>query len=97
MPKYLEKYKSTTVVLDCTEIGVDKCKCLKCRILTYSHYKHRHTIKYLIGIAPSDLISFVSSGYGGRTSGNAIVNRENLVDKLDPNDGVTVDKGVLIE
>ncbi|XP_044260859.1 uncharacterized protein LOC123008880 [Tribolium madens] len=97
LPKCFEKYSNTRAVIDCTEIKVDRCKCLKCRILTYSHYKSTHTLKYLIAITPSGLISFVSSGYGGRTSDKAIFNKEKLIDKFDPHDGIMVDKGVLIE
>lgn len=97
MPKCFENYKNCRVVLDCTEIKIQKLKCLKCRIMSYSHYKGTHTIKFLIGITPSGLISFVSRGYGGRTTDKAIVNNENLIDKMDRDDAVMVDKGILIE
>lgn len=65
--------------------------------MSYSHYKGTHTIKYLIGITPSGLISYVSSGYGGRATDKAIFNYENLIDKVDINDSIMVDKGFLIE
>lgn len=97
MPKCFKNFKSTRVVLDCTEIKIQKLNCLKCRVMSYSHYKGTHTIKYLIGITPSGLISYVSSGYGGRATDKAIFNYENLIDKVDINDSIMVDKGFLIE
>lgn len=97
MPHCFHKFKNTRVVLDCTEIKIQKLKCLKCRVASYSHYKGMHTLKYLIGITPSGLISFVSAGFGGRATDKAIFNYENLIDKLEMNDAVMVDKGILIE
>lgn len=96
MPKCFSKFKETRVVLDCTEIKVQKMKCLNCRIKSYSHYKRCHTMKFLIGITPSGLISFVSRGYGGRATDKSIFLRENVLEKLDPHDAVMVDKGILI-
>ncbi|KAJ8976841.1 hypothetical protein NQ317_012965 [Molorchus minor] len=97
MPLCFENFKMTRVVLDATEIKVQKLNCLRCRILSYSHYKCSHTMKFLIGITPSGLISYVSKGYGGRASDKAIFNKENIIDKLDPYDAIMVDKGILIE
>lgn len=97
MPKCFDKYKNTRVILDCTEIKVQKCKCLKCRIRTYSHYKGSHTLKILIGITPAGTISFVSNAYGGRATDKAIFLKENVISKCDPHDAIMVDKGFMIE
>lgn len=86
------------VVLDCTEIPIALPKCLHCRVMTYSHYKETHTAKYMIGIAPGGLITYVSKGNGGRTSDKQIFEENDLVDKLEPfEDHVMVDKGFLID
>lgn len=37
------------------------------------------------------------TGYGGRASDKAIFNNENLIKRLDVNDSIVTDKGVLIE
>lgn len=42
LPTCFKKYRSTRIVLDCTEIYIEKSKCLNCRIRTYSNYKGRH-------------------------------------------------------
>lgn len=65
MPQCFENFPKTRVVLDCTEIAVESFSCLDCRTSTYSHYKGGHTVKYLIGVTPSGMISFLSSGFGG--------------------------------
>lgn len=97
LPVCFNKYKTTRVVLDCTEVIVQKCKCVTCRIKSYSHYKWNHTIKWLIGITPSGLISYISPGYGGRASDKAIFNKEKFISKCDPFDAIMVDKGFMID
>ena len=44
MPKCFKKYTTVRVVLDCTEVPVEKSKCLNCRMLCYSNYKSTHTV-----------------------------------------------------
>uniref|UniRef100_T1JMC0 Transposase Helix-turn-helix domain-containing protein n=1 Tax=Strigamia maritima TaxID=126957 RepID=T1JMC0_STRMM len=60
IPKCFQKYKRTRVVVDCTEVTVEKPLCLTCRILTYSHCKDTHTIKILIGVSPSGVITHLT-------------------------------------
>lgn len=56
LPLSFKKYKYTRIILDCAETVIEKCKCLKCRVLTYSQYKKNHTVKFDVGITPSGLI-----------------------------------------
>ena len=56
MPKCFEKFNDVRVVLDCTEFPVERSHCQQCRIITYSQYKHGHTIKLLVGVTPGCLI-----------------------------------------
>ncbi|XP_040079265.2 uncharacterized protein LOC120850716 [Ixodes scapularis] len=94
----LQKYSHVSIVLDCTKIPVGTSKCLKCRISTYSHYKKGHTIKYMVGVSPAGLITYISSGYGGRASDKAMFDQSGLVDKLLPGiDHIMVDKEFLID
>lgn len=97
LPKSFKNYKDTRIILDCAETELEKCKCLKCRILTYSQYKKKHTIKWNLGVTPSGLITEVSAPYGGRASDKRIVNESKVLDRLDFMDGVMVDKGYRIE
>lgn len=96
MPISFKKFKRTRIILDCAETPIEKCKCLKCRILTYSQYKKTHTVKFNIGVTPSGLITEASVPFGGRASDKKIVNESEILNKLDYNDGVMVDKGYKI-
>lgn len=98
MPKCFAKFQKTRVVLDCTEFPVECSKCLRCRIHTYSTYKGQNTVKVLVGVSPAGLVTFISDGWGGKTSDKELFNGTRLVECLEPYvDGVMVDKGFHIE
>lgn len=87
-------FENVRCVLDCTEVGIGTPNCLNCRIATYSSYKHKRTVKLLIGVTPAGLISFCSRAYSGKASDKFIFNNENFIDKLTPHqDQLMVDKG----
>ncbi|XP_077535969.1 uncharacterized protein LOC144148286 [Haemaphysalis longicornis] len=73
VPQCFTDYREVRVVLDCTEVQLEKSHCASCRILTYSHYKGVHTAKVLVGVSPAGLITFISNGFGGRASDKACV------------------------
>jgi len=68
MPKCFRRFWKTRIILDCAEVPIEKPACLKERILTYSHYKGRHTMKFCVGVSPAGLITFLSPCFGGRAS-----------------------------
>ncbi len=69
MPMAFRKnFPSCVVIIDCFEIFLDRPTSLLARTQTYSAYKHQNTVKYLIGITPQGTVSFISNGWGGRTS-----------------------------
>lgn len=55
-------------IIDCTEINIERPKALYIQAATWSDYKKHNTVKFLIGIAPSGFITYLSDGYGSRTS-----------------------------
>lgn len=98
MPKCFNSFSSVVVVLDCTEIKIEKPKCLHCRIMTYSHYKGDHTVKFLISVSPAGLIMDISEALGGRASDKHITIHSKILDKLQSyRDGVMVDKVFFID
>ena len=55
-------------IIDCTEVFIERPFNLNARAQAFSIYKSRNTIKYLVGITPSDAVSFLSAGWGERAS-----------------------------
>lgn len=95
---FREHFPNVTVILDATEIPICSLKCLNCRIACYSNYKSRRTVKFLVGVSPAGLITFISRGYSGKSSDKMIFNEEKIIDRMVPHvDEIMVDKGVSIE
>lgn len=98
LPKCFESFKNCRVVLDCTEIFIQKPSCLCCRIKFYSQYKKSTTVKFMTGVSPGGIITFISKSYGGRASDKLIFEESDLIKLLTPNrDSIMVDKGFLID
>ena len=98
MPKCFEKFQATTSVLDCTEIKIQKSKCLKFHIKFYSHYKGDLTVKFMTEVTPAGLITFVSESFCGRASDKAIFCYSGILQRLEcTKDALMVDRGFLID
>ncbi|XP_077080745.1 uncharacterized protein LOC143733085 [Siphateles boraxobius] len=89
-------YRNCTSIIDCFEIFIEKPKNMKARAQTYSQYKHHNTVKYLISITPQGVISFVSTGWGGRTSDKHLTENCGYLENLSPGDVVLADRGFTI-
>ena len=69
MPElFRQKYPLTRVVLDCTELFIEKPSWFRAQSETYSSYKSHNTAKGLVAIAPNGALTFVSDLYGGHCS-----------------------------
>ncbi|KAL1247989.1 hypothetical protein QQF64_023365 [Cirrhinus molitorella] len=92
--QFVEAFGSrVAVIVDCFEICIERASNLKARVQTFSHYKHQHTLKYLIGITPRGSISFISQGWGGCVSDKHVTENSGLLNKLLPGDLVLADNG----
>ena len=65
MSFYFKDYEDVRVIVDCTEIFIQRPKNLCCQVITYSQYKSSNTIKFMTGVIPAGTISFVSKCYSG--------------------------------
>lgn len=98
MPKCFNKFRSTTSVLDCTEIKIQQLKCLKCRVKFYFYYKGAMTVKFMTEVTPAGLIVCNSESFGGRVSDKTIFNHTAILKNLESTrNAVMVDKGFLID
>ena len=98
MPKiFKEKYPSTRVIIDATEIYVEKPALPELQQLTFSSYKNHNTYKGLIGISPSGAVIFVSDLYPGSISDKELTRRCGLLQLLQSGDSIMADRGFDIE
>lgn len=92
-----EKYPNTRIIIDATECPIKKPKLPLAQQVTFSMYKNRNTIKFLVGITPGGLITYVSSSYGGYATDRHIIERSSIVQKFNYNDEIMVDKGLNVQ
>lgn len=85
------------VIIDCFEVFIDRPSVLSARTMTWSNYKHHNTVKFLLGISPQGVITFVSEAWGGRTSDKHLTENCSILNNLLPGDVVLADRGFTIE
>ncbi len=76
MPAAFRKHFSNVkCIIDCFEIFIQRPVSFHARAATYSNYKKHNTVKVLIGISPSGVITFISQAWTGRVSDKVITKR----------------------
>ncbi|XP_028437745.1 uncharacterized protein LOC114558160 [Perca flavescens] len=96
-PCFQSTFPLTRVILDCTEIHVQRPSSKVLNSEIYSHYKGNTTFKGLVGISPSGLVTFVSDLYTGSISDKEITRESGILCLLEEGDEVMADKGFLIK
>lgn len=86
MPKlFKEMYPNTRVILDATEIYVEKPSLPDVREMTFSNYNNNNT--------PSGVVTFVSDLYSGSISDKELTRRSGILALLQGGDSVMTDRG----
>ncbi|XP_013381065.1 uncharacterized protein LOC106152083 [Lingula anatina] len=93
LPACFSDYPDTRVVIDCTEVYVQKPSSLKSQRELWSNYKHHNTYKGLVGISPDGTLSYVSDLYGGSASDKFITKDCGILELLQEGDNVMADRG----
>lgn len=93
MPKSFQLFPNTRCIIDCSEIFVEKAFRPSAQRTTWSNYKHSNTFKFLVGIAPTGAISFLSKLYTGSISDASIVEKSGFIDKVEEGDDIMADRG----
>lgn len=96
---FRKMYPSTRVILDATEVPIQKPANVNAQSVTYSSYKSKNTLKTMVGCSPRGLVTYVSDAYGGSASDRQIIERSDLFDpgKLAKKDSIMADRGIMVQ
>lgn len=89
------KFPNTRVIVDIVECPIRKPKLKESQKATYSASENKYTVKTLVGITPSGIVSYVSQAYNGSTSDSEIVEEstDSLLNLCDPGDSIMIVAG----
>ena len=97
LPRCFHKwYSKVRCIIDCSEVFIETPSSLDIQAQCYSDYKHHTTVKFLVGITPNGLFSYVSDCYGGRASDKHIAMDSGFLDSVEPYDEIMADRGFKI-
>ena len=89
---FRQHFKSkVAVIVDCFEVFCHKPKNHWAKAETFSSYKHHNTVKFLIGVTPQGVISFVSKAWRGRTPDKHLTENCGVMKYLLPGDVILAD------
>lgn len=98
MPQTFRKHHpSTRIVIDGTEIPIQKPSQPNDQRASFSQYKHKNTLKFLVASSPGGLITYCSPAYAGSVSDRQIVERSRLLQSCNQGDSIMADRGFNVQ
>ncbi|XP_062599736.1 uncharacterized protein LOC134261311, partial [Saccostrea cucullata] len=102
MPQdFKSKFPNTRVILDATEISIERPSHVNCQSVTWSNYKHKNTLKTMIGCSPKGAITFISDSYGGSASDRQKIEKSCLLEPtlklFEKGDSIMADRGIMVQ
>ncbi|XP_013389213.1 uncharacterized protein LOC106157951 [Lingula anatina] len=97
LPKSFRSFQNVRCSVDCTEFYVQMPKDFARQGNLYSSYKHHHTFKCCIAVAPNGSGVFVSHLFEGSISDREIFKKCGILDYLNPGDMILVDRGFTVK
>ncbi|XP_071171650.1 uncharacterized protein [Mytilus edulis] len=95
------KFATTRVILDATETPIQKPSHVDAQSVTWSSYKHKNTIKTMIGCTPRGTVSYVSDAYGGSANDRQIIEKSELLqlnlNLFEQKDSIMADRGIMVQ
>ena len=85
------------MIIDVVEIPIKKSTKPLPQQITFSSYKNRNTLKAVVGVSPSGLVSRIPDAFGGSAIDRVLVEQSDLAHKLEPKDSLMTDKGFPVQ
>ena len=95
-PSRFSSIRNLNMIIDCSELFIQRPKNHILQRLPWSSYKHHNTLKVLIGVSPNSMITFISQAFCGSISDKEICLQSRFFDSLEPYCKIMADKGFLI-
>ena len=95
-PSRFSSIRNLNMIIDCSELFIQTPKNHILQRITWSSYKHHYTLKFLVGISPNSMITFISNAFCGSISDKEICIQSNFFDNLLPYCKIMADKGFII-
>ncbi|XP_063408734.1 uncharacterized protein LOC134692214 [Mytilus trossulus] len=96
---FKRKFPRTRVIFDATQIPIQKSQDVNIQSVNWSSYKHKNTVKTMVGCTPRGAISYISDCYGGSTSDRQIIEDSRLSDntRFESGDSIMADRGIMVQ